>query len=210
MNDATIISVVDDDPSVLRSLERLIKSVGLDVETFPSPESFLHRPPSEDLSCLVLDLQMPGLTGLDLQRELRKSGLQIPIVFITGYGTIPQTVQAMQGGAVDFIEKPFADEQLLLAIHRAIDLHRDARRRRAEIDAIRQRMALLTPRERQVLPLVVKGMLNKQIAWELGITEKTVKVHRAQVMQKMRAGSVAELVRMMGSAGIDQGLAALH
>ena len=205
MNEAQVISVVDDDPSVLRSLERLIKSMGLDVEIFPSPESFLQRPPSDDLSCLVLDLQMPGLSGLDLQRELCKTGLDIPIVFITGYGTIPQTVQAMQGGAVDFIEKPFADEQLLLAIGRAVDLHRDATRRRTVIDSIRKRMRLLTPRERQVLGLVVKGMLNKQIAWELGTTEKTVKVHRARVMHKMRAGSVAELVRLVGAAGIEQG-----
>lgn len=191
-----IVFVVDDDPAVGRSLERLMRSAGLETETFGSAEEFLGREPEERPSCLLLDVRMPGTSGLDLQRELRRRGLESAVVFLTGHGTVPVSVEAMKGGAVDFLEKPFDDEQLLASVREAIGRDAEARRRRTELEALRRRRATLTPREREVFSLVVRGLLNKQVAGRLGTSEKTIKVHRGRVMEKMQAGSFAELVRM--------------
>jgi len=193
---------VDDDASVCKALARLIKSVGLKAETFSSAREFLQRDPSDGPGCLVLDVRMPGLSGLDLQKELAAAGRSIPIIFITGHGDIPMSVRAMKGGAVDFLPKPFNDQQLLDAIHEAIARDTEAKKRDAERAEIRQRINTLTPREHQVFTLVLTGMLNKQIAAELGITEKTIKVHRARVMHKMQVLSVAELVHLVEKTGI--------
>lgn len=194
--------VVDDDPSVRTALARLIKSVGLEVETFASAQEFLAHDHPDKLGCLVLDIRMPGLSGLDLQDELAAAGLDMPIIFITGHGSIPMSVRAMKAGAVDFLEKPFEDQALLDAVHKAINQDRQARLKQAETRKIQQRVGSLTPREREVLALVVTGMLNKQIAYELGMSEKTVKVHRARVMQKMQADSLADLVRLAEKVGV--------
>ena len=191
-----VIFVVDDDASVRKSLARLVASAGYTVETFASAQDFLARPPAAGPCCLVLDIRMPGITGLDLQKMLAGRVYAIPIVFITGHGDISMGVAAMKSGAVDFLPKPFDGKDLLDAVRRALtkDTHdRDAAARAAELD---ERVRRLTPREGQVFALVVTGMLNKQIAGELGISEKTVKVHRARVMEKMRALSVADLVRL--------------
>jgi RNA polymerase sigma factor (sigma-70 family) len=204
MTDRPVVSVVDDDASVRRSLARLIQSAGFSVETFSSAQAFLAEDHSRDPACLVLDIQMPGVSGLDLQEDLLGAGLDVPIVFITGHGSVPQTVQAMRAGAVDFIEKPFSEEQLLRAVRQAIDRHDESAKRREETESVNQRLASLTQRERQVLALVITGMLNKQIAAELGTTEKTIKVHRSRVMRKMRAASVVDLVRFAEKAGIGQ------
>lgn len=193
---------MDDDASVCKALARLIKSVGLKAETFSSAREFLQRDPSDGPGCLVLDVRMPGLSGLDLQKELAAAGRSIPIIFITGHGDIPMSVRAMKGGAVDFLPKPFNDQQLLDAIHEAIARDTEAKKRDAERAEIRQRINTLTPREHQVFTLVLTGMLNKQIAAELGITEKTIKVHRARVMHKMQVLSVAELVHLVEKTGI--------
>jgi len=198
-----IVYVVDDDPSVRRSLARLIRSAGFRVETFAQAQDFLEQKGWMDPNCLVLDVNLPGLGGLDLQKELSSKGYSMPIVFITGYGTIPMTVQAMKGGAVEFLEKPVDHQVLLNAIHQAIEKDRQMRRQYNELKGIRQRLTSLTPREKEVLPLVVSGMLNKQIAFKLGTTEKTIKVHRARIMEKMGADSLADLVRLAQKGGID-------
>ena len=200
-----IVYVVDDDETVRRSLARLVRSVGLKVDTFASAQGFLEHKGQDRPSCLVLDVRLPGLSGLDLQTAMGQSQRTMPIIFITGLGNVPMTVRAMKGGAQDFLEKPFEDQELLDAIQRALARSRAARAEDAERADIEGRLATLTPRERQVLELVVAGLLNKQIAGELGAAEKTIKVHRGRVMKKMQADSVAELVRMTHKARVDAG-----
>ena len=197
-----IVFVIDDDPSVRRAIRRLIGSVGLQVELFGSAQEFLRRKRRDAPSCLVLDIRLPGISGLDFQRELAAANIHIPIIFITAHGDIPMTVRAMKAGAVEFLTKPFHDQDLLDAIHVALERDRDKRKQEAEIAILRQRWESLTPREREVLPLVVSGLLNKQIAWEIGTSETTVKVHRSQLMRKMGADSLAELVRLAERIGI--------
>jgi FixJ family two-component response regulator len=199
---APIVFVVDDDPSVRRALKRLIGSVGLQVEGFGSAREFLQAMHSEGPSCLVLDIRLPGVSGLDFQRELAAANVPIPIIFITAHGDIPMTVRAMKAGAVEFLSKPFRDQDLLDAIHMALERDRSRRQQEAELATLRERLASLTPREREVLPLVVSGLLNKQIAGQIGTSETTVKVHRSQLMHKMGASSLAELVRLAERIGI--------
>ena len=191
-----IVFVVDDDPLIRDGLRSLIKSVGLHVETFGSSREFMLRRPSDAPACLVLDVRLPGLSGLDLQRELNESNIQIPIIFMTGHGDIPMTVRAMKNGALEFLTKPVRGQDLLDAVQEAIARDRAARRERAELADLRTRFDSLTPREREVLDLIVAGLLNKQIAGELNIGEVTVKTHRAHIMQKTQAESLAHLVRM--------------
>jgi FixJ family two-component response regulator len=191
-----IVWVVDDDASVREALRSLIRSAGLRVETLASAQEFLARPRVEAPSCLVLDVRMPRLSGLDLQKRMAEINLQIPIVFITGHGDVPTSVRAMKAGAVEFLTKPFDDQDLLEAIQQAIKRDREARQHQAELGELRARYESLTPREREVMGRVVSGLLNKQVAAELGTSEITIKVHRAQVMHKMHAGSLADLVRM--------------
>jgi len=197
-----VVYVVDDDESVRRSLARLLRSAGLTAETFPSAQAFLDRELPDRTACLVLDVRLPGLSGLDLQGALTQTERIVPIVFITGHGNVPMSVQAMKSGAVDFLQKPFEEDQLLAAIDRALTRCRAARAERTERMVIQGRFDTLTPRERQVLGLVVAGRLNKQIAGDLGAAEKTVKIHRGRVMRKMEANSVADLVRMSQRIGI--------
>ncbi len=196
--------VVDDDPAVRLSLSRLLRSAQLEVATFGSAREFLDRHDPRAPGCLLLDVSMPGLDGLDLQAALSAKGSEIPIVFLTGHGDVPTSVQAMKRGAMDFLTKPANDDDLLEAIRVAIQKDAVQRQARAELDDILQRLATLTPREREVLAHVVSGQLNKQIAGDLGTVEKTIKVHRARVMEKMRAQSVADLVRMAERAGINR------
>jgi len=195
--------LVDDDSSVRRALTRLIKSAGYPVLAFASAGEFLeNNVPSDGPACLVLDIRMPGLSGLDLQGELQKRDSILPIIFITGHGDIPMSVKAMKAGAVDFLPKPVKDKELLHAIEQALARAGRENADRGEIADIRRRSVTLTPREREVMELVVTGMINKQIAYELGTVEKTIKIHRARVMEKMRAGSLAELVRIAERIGI--------
>jgi FixJ family two-component response regulator len=194
MESEPVVFIVDDDASVRKSLERLVRSVGLRGETFASAPEFLQGAAADSPSCLVLDVRMPGVSGLALQATLAASGHRIPIIFITGHGDITMSVRAMKAGAVDFLPKPFNDQDLLEAIQEAIARDQQAREKRTALQDIQRRVVLLTPRERDVLALVITGVLNKQIAAELGMSEKTVKVHRAQVMQKMQVSSVAQLV----------------
>ncbi len=197
-----VVFVVDDDQAIREATRSLLSSVGLRVETFRTAQEFLRSQRPDAPACLVLDVRLPGLSGLDLQRDLAQLGASIPIVFMTGHGDIPMSVQAMKAGAVEFLTKPFRDQQLLDAVQQAIDRDRVERRRRMEIGDLRRREESLTPREREVMALVVTGRLNKQIAAVLGTSEITIKVHRAQVMQKMRADSVAELARIAERLGV--------
>jgi FixJ family two-component response regulator len=191
-----IVFVVDDDESVRQSLKNLIGSVGLKVQAFASAQEFLRSQLTDVPGCLVLDVRLPGLSGLDLQKRMVEAGMEMPIIFITGHGDIPMTVRAIKAGAVEFLTKPFRDQDLLDAIQQALERDRVAREQRGKIEELRSRFDSLTPREREVMGLVVAGLLNKQIAGELGTSETTIKIHRHQVMEKMGAGSLAELVRM--------------
>ncbi len=188
--------VIDDDQAVRKAVRNLLESVGLAAETFATPQEFLKGNYQDTCGCLVLDVRLPGLSGLDFQRELTAAGVEIPIIFITGHGDIPMTVQAMKAGAVEFLTKPFRDQELLDAIHRAIASDRVKRRQRTEIIELRKRFENLTPREREVMSMVIAGLLNKQIAAQLGTSETTAKIHRGQVMRKMQAESLPDLVRM--------------
>jgi len=198
---AGVVFVIDDDPSMRAALEDLVSSVGLQVRLFASPQEFLQSNPSDTLGCLVLDVRLPGMSGLAFQNELARAGIALPVIFITGHGDIPMSVRAMKAGAVEFLTKPFHDQELLDAIHTAIT--RDKERRRGALIAVelQERYATLTERERQIMALVVAGRANKQIAAELDLSEMTVKVHRGQVMRKMKAGSLPELVRMADRLG---------
>ncbi|HSE22195.1 MAG TPA: response regulator transcription factor [Pyrinomonadaceae bacterium] len=195
-NPDQIVLVIDDDPSMRTAIKELIEAVGLNCQTFSSGQELLEARLPDIPGCLILDVRLPGLSGLHLQKELADRGNHIPIIFITGHGDIPMSVQAMKAGAVEFLTKPFRDQDLLDAIEQATERDRAARRQRIETVELASRHASLTAREREVMQLVVAGLLNKQIAVQLGISEKTVNVHRAQVMQKMKADSLADLVRM--------------
>jgi FixJ family two-component response regulator len=196
------IFVVDDDPSVRRSTERLVRSMGFNVQTFASAKEFRDRAHVEGPACLVLDVHLPGVSGMDLQRDLAQSGVQVPIIFITGRGSIPMSVRAMKEGAVEFLTKPTRSRDLLGAIRAAIERDRESRQARLKDEALRERYGRLTPREREIMTFVVTGLSNKQIAAELATTERTIKFHRANLMQKMKASSVAALVRIAGDLGI--------
>ena len=197
-----IVFVIDDEPSVRRSLSRLLKAAGYDVEVFASAQDFLLHESDEELACLVLDVKMPGLNGLELQEALTAANRHVPIIFVTGHGDIPTSVRAMRGGATDFLSKPFDADNLIAAIERALETARKQLKEEAERREIEQRLAELTPREQEVLRHVITGELNKQIAANLGASEKTIKVHRGRVMRKMQAHSVAELVRLCEKLGI--------
>jgi FixJ family two-component response regulator len=197
-----IVYVVEDDASLRASLQDLLESVGLRVAACASAQEFLRRPRPEVPSCLVLDVRLPGLSGLELQRWLATGNLAPPIIFITGHGDIPMSVQAMKAGAVDFLPKPFRDQDLLDAVHQALARDRHARAQRADMAALRRRFDTLTPRQRDVMARMVAGLLNKQIAGELGTSEATVKTHRKQVMAKMRAESLADLIRIADQLGL--------
>jgi FixJ family two-component response regulator len=198
----SVVFVVDDDSSVREAIKSLIRSVGLLVETFETAQAFLSSKRPDAPGCVVLDVRMPGLSGLDLQRELAAHGINLPVIFITGHGDIPMSVRAMKAGALEFLTKPFRDQDLLDAIQQALERDRSARQHRTETTELRDRLDSLTSREREVMRLVVSGLLNKQIAGELGTSEVTIKIHRSQVMRKMGAGSLAELVRMTEKLGI--------
>jgi FixJ family two-component response regulator len=188
--------IIDDDRSMRQAIQDLVESVGLRAEAFATGQEFLSRQNTGDPSCLVLDVRLPQMSGLDFQRQLAEAGIQIPIIFITAHGDIPMSVRALKSGAVEFLTKPFRDQDLLDAIQQALQRDSAAREQQAEIHNLQQRYHALTAREREVMTLVVSGMLNKQIAYEIGASEATVKIHRGHVMQKMQAGSVVDLVRM--------------
>jgi FixJ family two-component response regulator len=202
MDAEALVFVVDDDALLRASLQDLLESVGLRVAACASAQEFLRRARPEVLSCLVLDVRLPGLSGLDLQKQMAEGDRDMPIIFITGHGDIPMTVQAMKAGAVEFLTKPFRDQDLLDAVHQALARARHARAQRAEMTALRRRFDTLTPRQRDVLARMVAGLLNKQIAGELGTSEATVKTHRKQVMAKMRAESLADLIRIADQLGL--------
>jgi FixJ family two-component response regulator len=197
-----IVFVIDDDASVRKGLSRLLRSVGYTTETFASAEEFLGRDHFNGIGCLLLDVQMPGLSGIDLQKELNRADYPMPIIFITGHGDIPMSVEAMKKGAVDFLTKPFDDKELLQAVEKAIEKDTCTRAEYDETLDIRKRIELLTSRELEVLRYVITGMLNKQIALKLGIAEKTVKVHRGRIMEKLHVDSVADLVRLAEKAAV--------
>ena len=197
MSDAPIVFVVDDDPSVRSSLKFLLSTVGPHVESFDSSDAFLHKKPSDAPSCLVLDVRLPGLSGLDFQRELAARNTRIPIIFITGHGDIPMSVRAMKAGAVEFLTKPFRDQDLLDAVRIALDRDRARREQEKELMVLQRRFDSLTSREQEVISMVVSGMLNKQIADQLGTAESTVKVQRSRAIEKMHAESLVDLVRMI-------------
>jgi RNA polymerase sigma factor (sigma-70 family) len=197
MSDAPIVFVVDDDPSVRSSLKFLLSTVGLHVESFDSSDAFLHKKPSDAPSCLVLDVRLPGLSGLDFQRELAARNARIPIIFLTGHGDIPMSVRAMKAGAIEFLTKPFRDQDLLDAVRIALDRDRARREQEKEVTILQRRFDSLTSREQEVISMVVSGMLNKQIADQLGTAESTVKVQRSRAMEKMQAESLADLIRMI-------------
>jgi len=199
---ASVVYVVDDNVSMRESLKNLIRSVGLRVEVFASAQEFLRVKRSDEPGCLVLDVRMPGLSGLDLQKRIAEAGTDLPIVFLTGHGDIAMSVRAMKAGAVEFLTKPVREQDLLDAIQQALERDRARRDQRMEVEHLRERFDLVTPKEREVMKKVVAGLLNKQIAGELGMSETTVKIHRHQVMEKMRAGSLAELVRMADRLGL--------
>ena len=196
------IVVIDDDPSMRRALDNLFRSVGFDVELFASPQEFLQADRADRPGCIVLDVRFPGRSGLDMQRDLSAAKTRLPIIFITGYGDIPMSVRAMKAGAVEFLTKPFRDQDLLDAVGAALEKDRARRLGDLRLDELRGRFATLTARERQVMGLVVAGRLNKQIAGELGVSEMTVKMHRRQVMRKMQASGVAQLVRLADQLGV--------
>jgi FixJ family two-component response regulator len=197
-----IVLVVDDDPSVRRAIQRLIGSVGLQVELFGSAQELLAAKLWNVPSCLVLDVRLPGISGLDFQRQLAEANIKIPIVFITSHGDIPMTVRAMKAGAVEFLSKPFRDQDLIDSVHLALERDKARRQQEADVRTLRERFESLTPREREILPLVVSGLPNKQIATVIKASEATVKVHRSQLTRKMGAQSLAELVRMAAKIGI--------
>jgi len=202
MADAPTVFVIDDDPSIRAALKRLVASVGLPCEAFASADAYFAALDPAAAGCLIVDIRLPGASGLELQEKLGRNGYHVPVIFLTAHGDIRTTVRAMKGGAMDFLTKPFHEQELLDAIRHAIDLDREGRRKHVERTRRRERFESLTPRERQVLALVVAGRLNKQIAVELNLSESTVKLHRAEVMQKMEAGSVAELVLIVSDVDI--------